>query len=457
MTTVTPTTTLRTAPPTMVLSGGTVVTAGDRRPADIVVAGGVITELRAPGPAGPDDVDVSGCLVLPGGVDPHAHPLSGIEAASLSAACGGTTTLLSFTLPRVGETPVQAFVRARDEEVPRSPVDMGLHASYLRPGQVSRAELEQLRTLGVSGIKVFLAYPELGIMFTDGPLFDLLRDAAAVGLRVQVHCEVGEIIESLVNGFRGAGRRELCCFAQSRPPEVEDEAVRRTLTLAELTGATVYLVHLTTAGGIAAVRAARTRGVDVRAESCTHHLLLDEQRYGGPDAEKFLIAPPLRDSAHVEALWKAVADGTLDTIGSDHSQVLYRHPGGDPEDFTGLPYGFPGAELRMPLILSEGRRRGVPIERLVQLLSAGPARAFGHPSKGTIAVGGDADLAVWDTQGPSWAVDPAALHDGWGESPYRGMEITGRMRSVYVRGRQVAAGGEPTGVPVAGRFLPAQR
>lgn len=447
----------RTASRTLVLSGGTVVGADGSRPADVVVVDGVVTDLREPAPADPADVDVSGCLVLPGGVDPHAHPLSGIEPASLSAACGGTTTLLSFTLPRVGEVPVEAFVRARDEEVPRSPVDMGLHASYLRPGQVSRAELEELRTLGVSGIKVFLAYPELGIMFTDGPLFGLLRDAAAVGLRVQVHCEVGEVIESLVEDFRGAGRRELCCFAQSRPPEVEDEAVRRTLTLAEMTGATLYLVHLTTAGGLAAVRAARARGVDVRAEACTHHLLLDDQRYLGPDAEKFLIAPPLRDISHVEALWEAVADGTLDTIGSDHSQVLYLHPGGDPDDFTGLPYGFPGAELRMPLILSEGRRRGVPIERLVDLLSTGPARAFGHPGKGTIAVGGDADIAVWDPHAPSWTVDPAALHDGWGETPYGGMEITGQMRSVLVRGLEVANGGEPTGVPAAGRFLPSRR
>ncbi len=442
-----------------VFTGGSLVTPDGIRAADLVLANGAIAEIREPSPGTAADesvVDVTGCYVLPGGVDPHTHPLSGTAPATLSASCGGTTTMLSFTLPNIGEGPVEAFVRARDVEVPLSPVDMGLHASYLRPGQVTRGELEQLRELGVSGIKVFLAYPELGIMFTDGPLFALMRDAAAVGLRIQVHCEVGEVIEVLVDEFRAAGRRELCCFAQSRPVEVEDEAVRRTLTLAEMTGASIYLVHLTTAGGMAAVRAARTRGVDVLAEACTHHLLLDEVRYSGPDAEKYLIAPPLRSAEHIEALWEAVHDGTLDTIGSDHSQVLYHHPGGDPDDFTGLPYGFPGAELRMPLVLTEGLRRGVSYERLVDLLCTGPARSFGHLSKGRLEVGADADVAVWDPSA-GFVVDPAGLHDGWGETPYTGWQLAGAIRSTWVRGVEVSRGGTPTGVAPAGRFLPATR
>lgn len=442
-----------------VMQGGVVYTPEGPREGDLVLGAGVVQEIRPAGTvavAGESVVDVSGCLVLPGGVDPHTHPLSGTAPATLSASCGGTTTMLSFTLPLIGEGPVEAFERARDKEVPLSPVDMGLHASYLRPGQVTRGELEQLRELGVSGIKVFLAYPELGIMFTDGPLFALMRDAAAVGLRIQVHCEVGEVIETLVEEFRSAGRRELCCFAQSRPVEVEDEAVRRTLTLAEMTGASIYLVHLTTAGGMDAVRAARARGVDVLAESCTHHLLLDEQRYIGPDPEKYLIAPPLRPAAHVEALWEAAADGTLDTIGSDHSQVLYHHPGGDPDDFTGMPYGFPGAELRMPLVLTEGRRRGLSYERLVELLCTGPARAFGHLSKGFLAPGADADVAIWDPRGGG-IVNSKTLHDGWGESPYHGWETSGAIRSTWVRGVEVSRDGEPTSAPRGGQFLASQR
>ena len=159
----------------MIIINGLVVAGGPPRPADVVVDGERIVAVVPPGtgPAGHDLVDATGLYVLPGGVDPHAHVLSGTAPATLSAACGGTTTLLSFTLPFAGETPAEGLVRARDEEVPLSPVDMGLHASYLKPGMVTAQQLAELRDLGVSGIKVFLAYPELGIMFTDGPLFEL--------------------------------------------------------------------------------------------------------------------------------------------------------------------------------------------------------------------------------------------------------------------------------------------
>ncbi|CAN5777547.1 dihydropyrimidinase [soil metagenome] len=442
----------------MIIANGKVVTAGETRAVDVVVDGGKVVGLVEPGsgPPGHEVVDAAGAYVLPGGVDPHVHALSGTAPATLSGSVGGTTTLLSFTLPHPTESPAEGLTRARDEEVPLSPVDMGLHASYLKPGMVSFEQLSELRDLGVSGIKVFLAYPELGIMFTDGPLFELLRSAAALELRVQVHCEVGEVIEVLVGEYQAAGRREVCCFAETRPVEVEDEAVRRTLTLAEYVDAAVYIVHMTTAGGLEAVREARRAGVDVKAEACTHHLLLDESRYKGEAPERFLIAPPLRPIEHVEALWEAVADGTLDTIGSDHSQVLYHHPGANPDDFTSKPYGFPGAELRMPLILSEGLKRGVSIERLVDLLCTGPAKAFGHhPRKGTLGVGADADILIWDPE-VSWVVDAAKLHDGWGISPYEGWEVQGAVRAVYLRGELVAADGEPVGTP-AGAFLASVR
>ena len=272
-----------------------------------------------------------------------------------------------------------------------------------------------------------------------------------------MHCEVGEVIEVLVDEYRTAGRREVCCFAETRPVEVEDEAVRRTLTLAEYVGASVYIVHMTTAGGIQAVREARARGVDVRAEACTHHLLLDDDRYHGERPERFLIAPPLRPAEHVEALWEAVADGTLDTIGSDHSQVLYHHPGGDPDDFTGAPYGFPGAELRMALVLSEGARRNIPIERLVELLCTGPAEAFGHGArKGSLVAGADADIVLWDPTA-TWRVDPARLHDGWGISPYEGRDVVGAVRAVYLRGALIATEGELATEVAPATFLPSVR
>jgi dihydropyrimidinase len=186
---------------------------------------------------------------------------------------------------------------------------------------------------------------------------------------------------------------------------------------------------------------------------CLHHLVLDESRSRGTHAVRFLVAPPLRAKEHLGALWSALADGTVDTVGSDHSQLRYQPPAKEPSDFTTLPYGFAGIELRLPILLSEGLRRGLPIERIVDLAATMPARLFGlYPRKGAIIPGADADLVVWDPR-PEWKVKPAALHDGVGDSPYAGLTVRGAIRFVLVRGRLIVANGELIGPAVRGRYL----
>jgi dihydropyrimidinase len=435
--------------------GGLVVTPDGVRGADIDVRDGLIAAVHAPGLARRGALDAHGCYVLPGGVDPHTHLLADIARGARSAAFGGTTTAISFTLPEEGESLADAVVRARDELVPHAVVDIALHAYVSAPDRLTREHIEEVAGLGVTGVKLFTAYPELGLQASDRTVYETMRASSRLGLPVLVHCENGGVIAALVDELLAEGRRDARAFFDSRPPETEVEAITRVLAIAELAGGRVYVVHISTAGGVDAVREARRRGIDVTAEACAHHLTLDASVNDRPDAERYLTVPPFRPPENVESLWAAVRDGTLDTIGSDHAQARFQ-PEPKRDDFTGLPYGLPGAEARLPVVLSEGRARGVPVERLVELLSTGPARAFGlYPFKGVVAPGADADLVVWDPDA-EWTVERSSFHDGVGDTAYDGLRVSGRVRYVIRRGELLVAEGELQGDASEGRFLSAR-
>jgi dihydropyrimidinase len=435
----------------LIIRGGRVVTPKGVLQTDIQLAGERVAGLGARSGRDGEIIDARGCYVLPGGIDAHTHLLADVANGTRSAAFGGTTTVLCFTNPRPGESAPKAVVRGRREVEGHAAIDVDLHAIIGDPGRVTTEDLEHLKRLHVRAVKLFLAFPEQGLMATDGCLYEVLRASARLGFLLKVHCENGSVIETLIADFLARVRRGPAYFAYSRPPEVEDEAIARTLSIARLAGAAVYITHMSTAGGIERLRAARARGQVVHAEVCLHHLLLDASLYRGRRAARFLVAPPLRDREHVEALWAAVADGTVDTIASDHSQLRYQPP--PSEDFTGLPYGFAGVELRLPILLSEGIRRGLPIERIAQLASTRPAQVFGlFPRKGVISPGADADMVIWDPR-PQWKVKASELHDGVGASPYSGMTVQGAIRFVFSRGRLVIANGELVGSPTSGRCL----
>jgi dihydropyrimidinase len=437
----------------VILRGGLVVTPGGTVRADVVCGDGRIAELRPADSGGSslggEIVDVSGCYVLPGGVDPHSHLMSGLAAASHAALLGGTTTALSFSLPRHGETTVSAFSRAREQvDSGESLIDIGLHAMCYRPNELDAEQLAELVELGADAIKIFLAYPELGIMATGDSLYRVMTHARRLGIPVQVHCEDGELVEALVDEavqaasvsadgsarMRGRGF-EPTLFAAVRPPVLEDVAVDRALTIAGMAQARVYITHLSSAGAIEHVRRARAAGRDdIHAEACLHHLLLDEDEYAGPAAGELLVAPPLRPAAHVDAVRAALVDGMLDTLGSDHSQSR------TPVDERICPcgdaaYGIAGIGARLPLLLSWGLENGVPIERLAHLLATGPADAFGYGAqKGRIAVGADADLVVWNPH-DRWTVGADSFPDGTGTAPYLGRRVSGRVTMVVRGGR----------------------
>jgi dihydropyrimidinase len=435
--------------PDLVLAGGQVVTPAGVRDTDVLIEDGRVAALRRGGSRGAARISASGCLIFPGGVDSHAHLLGDLERATISALHGGTTTAFTFPLPRPGESAVAAFRRARRAVARDAAIGVGIHASYLDPGRVSPRELATLAGLGAFGVQAFLAFPELGLMFSDGELHRLLREAPRHGLVPQVQCESGSLVEALTRELLAAGERGVAAFPRSRPPEVEEQAVRRTLGIARLAGADVYLVHLSTRGSLALVGAARAAGQRVTVELCTHHLLLDERAYSRPDGARFIVGPPLRARADVAALWRAIRSGAASLIGSDHhTQPAPPVPPG--ADFTELPMGLRGIELRVPLVLSEGLRRGIAPPRLADLLATRAAATFGlAPRRGAIAVGADADLVVWDPR-PSWTVSPDLLHDGWDDTPYAGLRLRGRIRYVIAGGRVAVADGELAEAPRGG-------
>jgi dihydropyrimidinase len=340
-------------------------------------------------------------------------------------------------------------------------------------------------------------------MCSTGRLYELMSAARGLGLLVQVHCENAPLIDALVaealdaealdaealdtealdtealdaetspagaaagaGGESGApegpgrpagsGRPGARVFADTRPPEVEEEAVARTLAVASLAGAACYLVHLSSAGSVDQVRLARRRGQrGVFAEVCTHHLVLDDKRYAGADAERYLVCPPLRDRGHVEALWEGLADGTIDTVGSDHGQVKSPTTGPLLEAGHRYTYGLAGVGPRLPLLLSAAAARGLPIERVAQLTAENPARAFGHyPAKGALAPGSDADIVIFDPEGETVLADDG-FGDGTGDSVYAGMATHGRIRAVLLRGQLIVSGGVLTDDRRHGRYLPA--
>ncbi len=435
----------------MIIRGGRVVTPAGVRQADVEVSGERVAGLGAPGGHDGEVIDAKGCYVLPGGIDPHTHLLADIASGTRSAAFGGTTTALCFTNPKPGESAPKAVITGRREVEGRAAIDVDLHAIIGDPDRVTIQDLEHLKGLGVRAVKLFLAFPEQGLMATDACLYEVLRASKRLGFLLKVHCENGSVIAALIADHLARGRKGPANFAYSRPPDVEDEAIGRTLAIAHLAGAPVYITHMTTAGGIDRLRAVRASGQVAYSEACIHHLLLDASLYSGRRAARFLVAPPLRPRENVEALWSAVADGTVDTIASDHSQLRYQPPRAG--DFTGMPYGFAGIELRLPLLLSEGTRRGVSIQRIAQLGATRPAQVFGlYPRKGAILPGADADLVVWDPR-PQWEVKASALHDGVGVSPYSGATVQGAIRYVFLRGRLVVADGQLVGSSTSGRCL----
>jgi len=452
-------------PASVLIRGGTVATAADVYPADVLIEDGAIAAIgRLPDAAAAETIDAAGCYVLPGGVDPHVHfqtPTGGtwtcdsFTTGTVAAAHGGVTSAIHFCVQEPGE-PLDATVARWRGLLDDSPpvVDVGFHAMVTDLSTPElRAGLRSLPALGVSTFKVFMSGES---MLDGGTLLATLQEAARCGAMVMVHAEDGEAIDLLVAEALAAGRVAPRHHATTRPPETEALAVARAIGLARLAGASLYVVHVSSAQALRVVAEARAAGADVTGETCPQYLLLDERCLDGdPDeAAKYLFTPPPRTPADQEALWDGLARGELAVVASDHGGFPLAAKRGH-ADFTRIPQGLPGVETRLGLLHHHGVRSGrLSLSRLVELLSANPARRFGlYPRKGAIAVGSDADVVVFDPERRT-TIAAAALHSATDYSPYDGWEVVGAPRAVLVRGRVVVRDGELEAEPGHGAYLP---
>ncbi|HEY2789127.1 MAG TPA: amidohydrolase family protein [Gaiellales bacterium] len=444
---------------TTVVVGGTVVRPEGSAPADVLIRDGVIAAVGRVDRAGAEVVDASGCLVLPGGVDVHTHIFGAVATDTRSALCGGTTTALAFVDAEPGERPVEAARRTIADELPAALIDVALHAVIWEPQAYRPGDMAAVAELGVGSVKLWLAYVELGIMADDDVAFAVMQEAAALGMVVLAHCENGRVVDVLTRQLVAAGELGLESLPVSRPIALEAECVHRFLVMAEVAGATPYVVHVTGRRPLEAIAAARERGQTVHAEACSHHLLFDESHHRGADAVRYVMTPPLRSLADQAALRAGLAGGALDTYASDHCHLrLDRDKLPLLGDFSQVPTGLPGIGARLPLGLGlAAAGDGPAVERLVAAACAAPARIFGlSPQKGTLAPGSDADVAVWDPSVPT-RVTLDALGDGLDWTPYEGIELPGRMRHVLARGDRVVEDGRFIGGEHRGAYLAVRR
>jgi dihydropyrimidinase len=449
----------------LIIRNGTVVTASDQFAADVGVRNGKIAVLASyiDEPA-TRELDATGCLVLPGGVDVHTHMDSlsfGMESAddwrtgTIAAACGGTTTIVDFAHQVPGQGAIETIEGWHRRAQGKAAIDYGFHCIVADPTDAVIAELTSLPDLGVTSYKVFLAYKGMS-MVDDAQFIRILAEARDAGAMVMVHAEHGELVDHLQRKLVAAGKLAPTYHAASRPPRVEAEATARAIALAEVIGASLYIVHVSCEEALEEVMRGKARGVDVHAETCTHYLYASEADLERPNFEgaKFVFTPPPRDPRNHNVLWSALARDDLEVVSSDHSAWSFdgqKSRGRD--DFTQIPNGAPGIEERLMMTWQGVNAGRITPSRFVELTATAPARIFGlSPRKGTIAIGSDADLVVWDPAARA-TISQAMLHHAVDYTVYEGTEIRGMPRDVLLRGEMIVERREYVGTPGTGRFL----
>ncbi|MDQ7908877.1 dihydropyrimidinase [Phytohabitans sp. ZYX-F-186] len=450
-------------------TGGTVVSATGSLRADVLVvdeavaAVGNLSQLATTMDV--DVVDVGGRLLLPGGVDVHTHLDSGLngpktaddfESGTIAAAAGGTTTLVDFAAQAPGLGLMDSLAAHADKARGKAVVDYGFHMCVSDLYDGAMADFADVVASGVTSFKVFMAYRGT-LMLDDGQLFDVLRRAGSLGAQVCVHAENGDVIDRLAADLVAAGTTGPRGHLLSRPPKTEVEAVRRAIAIADMASAPIYLVHVSTAGAVEAVAAARRNGGAVAAETCTHYLTLDPEMYEAPGFEggKVVLTPPLRSEEHRDALWDGLGLGDLSVVSSDHCPYcLVDKERYGKDDFRQIPNGGPGVEHRLPVLYGQGVATGrLGIERFVELTATAPAKQFGlYPRKGVIAAGSDADLVVLDPDGET-RISADTQHQRMDYTPWEGWVLSGRITQVWSRGERIVEDGRYVGAPGRGRFL----
>jgi dihydropyrimidinase len=457
------------------IKGGRIVTAVDDYTGDILVEGGKIEAIARSLEVEDAEVhDAAGRLVIPGGVDVHVHmetPMgNGIETCdtfetgTMSAAFGGTTTIVDFAQQFKGESPKAALDRRLESAEAQCSIDYGFHSILTDVNPDALSELPDLVNRdGVSSVKLYMAYPDV-LMVDDADIYRTMRKIGDHGGMVNLHAENGVVIQAMIEEALAQGNTSPKYHQLTRPQLMEGEATHRVIRIAELAEVPVYIVHLSAKEALDAVVEARDRGIPAFAETCPHYLFLDSSEYDRPgfDSAKFVMTPPLRDHECQQALWRGLRFDDLQIVSTDHCPFCFnekahgllrsKQPGKD--DFSKIPNGAPGVELRLSLLFDGGVRTGrINLNRFVQLTATAPAKMFGlFPRKGTIAVGSDADIVIFDPD-ETHTISADTHHSNVDYSMFEGREVTGRAKKVFSRGRLIVDGDEWLGRAGAGEYL----
>ena len=428
-----------------VIKGGTIVTADDMYPADIGITNGRIVAIGME-LEGAETIDAASKYVMPGRIDVHTHldmPFGGTttaddwESGTIAAACGGTTTLIDFAIQDFGNT-LHAGVDAwhkRAED--RAAIDYAFHIIVRELRESHLKEMDELVDDGITSFKLFMAYPGV-FMVDDATIFKAMLRTKDNGGLICMHAENGSVIDALVERALKEGHTEPKWHALTRPMSAEAEATHRTIALAEMAGVPAYIVHLSAGDATEEVRRARERGLPVFAETCPQYLFLSYEDYEKPGFEgaKYVMSPPLRPKGNEERLWNGLQTDALQAVSTDHCSFCMKEQKElGRNDFTKIPNGAPGIENRLMLLYDGGVNGGrISPNRFVELVSTRPAKIFGlYPRKGSITIGADADLLLWDPK-RKWTISADTHRMKVDYSAYEGREVTGIPDKVLLRG-----------------------
>lgn len=450
----------------ILIKNGHVITASDDYFGDIFIEKEQITHIGANLNMPADLViDARKNIVLPGGVDVHVHnsePFMGTLSSddffsgTIAAACGGTTTTIDYAYQTRGQPLVKALDDWMEKAEGKAVIDYGFHISIIDGDPKFIDEIPALVRQGVTSFKVYTAYKkDMGL--NDDWILRILQKCGQENALLNVHCESGEMIEVLEAQFLQQGKTDPIYLALSRPPVTESESTRRVIDLARLAEAPVYIVHLSAKEALEQVMAARDLGQEVFSETCPHYLVLTQEEYDKPDfgGAKYACAPPLREQYHHEALWNGLRNGSIQVVASDHCTFNFkeqRQVGRN--DFTKIPLGVPDIETRLYLLWDRGVRTGkISPNRFVDLTATTPAKIFGlFPQKGTIAVGSDADLVIWD-ENKDFTLSMATMHSNMDYCMYEGVRVKGAPETVLSKGKVIVLDNVFIGQPGDGRFI----
>jgi dihydropyrimidinase len=454
----------------LLIQNGRVITATDDYVADVFCENGTITAIGRDLPAhrfqADERIDASGQYVMPGGIDVHTHlnmPFGGttsaddFESGTIAAAFGGTTSIVDFAIQYRGSTMRHALDDWMRRAEGKAVIDFGFHMIVTELEDAGLGDMDRLvRDEGITSFKLFMAYPGV-FMVDDATIFRALKRTGVNGGLICMHAENGGVIDELVKEALRRGDTAPKYHALTRPPAAEGEATGRAIALSEMAGVPIYIVHLSAAHALEKVKQARDMGLPAYAETCPQYLFLSYDNYeeAGFDGAKYVMSPPLREKWHQDHLWKGLAKNDLQVISTDHCPFcMAEQKELGKNDFSKIPNGAPGIETRLTLVHDGGVRSGrITMNRFVELCSTTPARMFGlFPRKGTIAVGSDADIVIFDPDKPA-TLSVKTLHMKVDYNPYEGRTVRGTPSKVISRGTVIVDGDRFVGQKGAGRFL----